>query len=490
MPTDSKNMPRTLLILGVASFVVVFLFIGFSKISSFNGFPLDDAWIHQVYARNLVSYGEWVFNPGQPSGGSTAPLWSILLAGGYVLSLNPIVWVGCIGWFLLAVLGLIAQSTADSWKIFTHGRIPWVGIFFIFEWHMVWASVSGMETLLFSLFVLMIFWTLARHPEKFWLAGLLIGLSIWVRPDGLTLLGPILLVLLLKNGKSKQKAKNLAGVIGGFGLFFLPYLFFNLHFAGDIWPSTFTAKQAEYRAGLDFPLLERIGNLFLPFLAGGGVILLPGFMACIWQAWKNRNWPVIALTLWVVGFILLFALRLPANYQHGRYMMPAMAGYFLSGLAGMDALLKMLGGSRTGWVLTRVWVFSLISVTLVFLWSGMWAYRTDVSIIETEMVTTAKWIELNTHKSDRIAAHDIGALGYFSGREIIDLAGLINPDVIPIIRDEKRLGEYLNSSDIDYIVTFPGWYPLLIGGKQVVFTTGGMVSPLEGGENMVVLKWK
>jgi hypothetical protein len=490
MPTDRENLPRTLLILAVASFAVVILFIGFSKITSFYGFPLDDAWIHQVYARNLVSYGEWAFNPGQPSGGSTAPLWSILLAGGYVLSLDPVVWVGFIGWFLLAVLGLIAQSTADNWNLFTPGRIPWVGIFFIFEWHMVWASVSGMETLLFSLLALMIFWTLARHREKFWLAGLLTGLSTWVRPDGLTLLGPILFVLLFNIGNSKGKFINLSRVIGAFALFFLPYLIFNLHFSGDIWPSTFSAKQAEYRAGLDFPLFERIGNLFLPFLAGGGVILFPGFLASVWQTWKNRNWPVIALILWVTGFILLFSLRLPVNYQHGRYMMPAMAGYFLVGLIGMDALLQMFGRSRPGWILKRAWIFSLVSVTLVFLWSGMRAYRTDVAIIETEMVTTAKWIEFNTLKSDRIAAHDIGALGYFSGREIIDLAGLINPDVIPIIRDENKLGEYLNSSDIDYLVTFPGWYPELINGKLVVFSSGGTVSPLAGGENMVVLQWK
>ncbi len=28
------------------------------------GFPLDDAWIHQTYARNLALHGEWAFLPG------------------------------------------------------------------------------------------------------------------------------------------------------------------------------------------------------------------------------------------------------------------------------------------------------------------------------------------------------------------------------------------------------------------------------------------
>ena len=47
------------------------------------GFPLDDAWIHLTYARNLATHGEWAFVPGQASAGSTAPLWSALLAIGF-----------------------------------------------------------------------------------------------------------------------------------------------------------------------------------------------------------------------------------------------------------------------------------------------------------------------------------------------------------------------------------------------------------------------
>jgi hypothetical protein len=40
------------------------------------GLPLDDAWIHQTYARSLADRGEWAFQAGEPSAGSTSPLWS------------------------------------------------------------------------------------------------------------------------------------------------------------------------------------------------------------------------------------------------------------------------------------------------------------------------------------------------------------------------------------------------------------------------------
>ena len=35
-------------------------------------FPFDDPWIHQVYARNLAQHGQYAFNPGELSSGSSA----------------------------------------------------------------------------------------------------------------------------------------------------------------------------------------------------------------------------------------------------------------------------------------------------------------------------------------------------------------------------------------------------------------------------------
>ncbi len=44
------------------------------------GVPLDDAWIHFQFARNLATGYGLSFNPGQPTSGTTAPLWTFLLA--------------------------------------------------------------------------------------------------------------------------------------------------------------------------------------------------------------------------------------------------------------------------------------------------------------------------------------------------------------------------------------------------------------------------
>ena len=84
-----KAIPIGLAILTVIS--VIFYLLA-SRYTYRIGFPLDDAWIHQTYARNLVMNGEWAFVSGKPSGGSTAPLWSALLALGYLFHFNLYVW--------------------------------------------------------------------------------------------------------------------------------------------------------------------------------------------------------------------------------------------------------------------------------------------------------------------------------------------------------------------------------------------------------------
>jgi hypothetical protein len=145
--------------------------------------------------------------------------------------------------------------------------------------------------------------------------------------------------------------------------------------------------------------------------------------------------------------------------------------------------------SRVEWVAGRVWLGALAVVVPLFLAAGGRAYAQDVSIIESEMVDTARWVEANTPADARIAAHDIGALGYFGDRPLVDLAGLTDPELIPILRDEPALAEAMRARRVAYLMTFPGWYPALSACGQPVFVSSGVFSPAAGGENMVVYRW-
>lgn len=273
----------------------------------------------------------------------------------------------------------------------------------------------------------------------------------------------------------------------GFLLPFTTYLLMNILITQDIWPNTFYAKQAEYKVLREIPLIRRyLTQAVLP-LIGPGVILVPGFLSYIYCSFKERAWIRIAGIIWVFSFIGLYAWRLPVTYQHGRYVIPIMPVYFLMGLAGTEWLINKFRSS-SGKILSRIWVFTLIGVLTGFWWVGARTYALDVAIIESEMVTSSLWIRENTAPGAIIAAHDIGALGYFGQRDILDLAGLVSPEVVPFIRDEGQLSRYLETRGADYLMTFPGWYPELTKKGTAVFSTFGKFSPLAGGENMVVYR--
>ena len=165
--------------LGVAAAFSIGIYLSTSHWAGSFGFPLDDSWIHQTYARNLALRGEWAFEPGVYSAGSTAPLWSALLAIGYLVKLGPLTWTYILGWLLLWAVALQGErfylrlqhhltynKKAGSNRNSSQSFIPWGGFVLVFEWHLVWAGGSGMETLLLTLLVLTVLvWIVAGETR-------------------------------------------------------------------------------------------------------------------------------------------------------------------------------------------------------------------------------------------------------------------------------------------------------------------------------------
>jgi len=473
--------------LALASLVSMAVYLIASALYYRVGFPLDDSWIHLTYARNLAVHGEWAFQPGKPSAGSTAPLWTALLSIGFFLKLAPYIWTYLLGVLLLWGMGIVGEMVVRSISSVYRSRIPWVGLFLIAEWHLVWSAASGMETLLHALIITVVLGMLMSGSRRFITLGLLAGLSIWVRPDGITLLGPIAFHALAGQGLGKKRWRDLGLFLIGFASLFAPYLLFNLILAGTPMPNTFYAKQAEYAAWQARPLLSRFGQLSLQFLAGPSLALLPGAIGWFVVTLRKRDWGTLAGMMWFAGYLFLYIERLPV-YQHGRYVMPAMPVFFLWGLVASVEFSKSKLFGRYHWIVVTSWNFLTGLLCMAFWLFGANTYSQDVALIESEMVASAKWVAENVPNDVIIAAHDIGALGYYDSHELIDLAGLVSPDVIPFIRDEERLAEFLDANNAVYLIAFPEFYPLLSNLATPVYITEG-IGPELGGENMVVFHW-
>ncbi len=455
------------------------------------GFPLDDAWIHQTYARNLAQTGAWTFQEGVPSAGSTAPLWTLILGVGYLLHLQPLVWVFFIGVVLMTAVAAVGAEAISSFAPGKPAIARLFGGLLIFEWHLVWAAGSGMETLLFTFVTLALFLLLLRDRGSALAWGVLIGVAVWLRPDGITLAGPVLFVTIFGPNSLRQKAVDSLSALAGVLVLVLPYLAFNSWLSGEMLPSTYFAKQAEYAVLRSLPLIQRLGDQLLIPVVGAGAVALPGLVAAGRQGIARRDWPMLAGLCWLLGMAVLYALRLPVTYQHGRYLIPIVPAWFVWGFGPLLDAMRLETNVFLLRVFSRAGLLLALALTAAFYFVGGRAYAQDVAVIESEMVETAKWVSNNLEgaSGEPAAAHDIGALGYFGGHRLLDLAGLVSPEVIPFIRDEAALRVYLDQANAAYLITLEGWYPRLEDGLEVVYRTKGSFSPALGGTNMVVYRW-
>ena len=482
------------------------------------GFPLDDAWIHQVYGRNLGLHGEWAFLPGQPSAASTAPLFTGLLAVGYALHIPFFVWTFALGALTLAASGWIGKRLGALAFPTLPSAGLWTGLAVVTAWHMVWAAASGMETMLFITLSLALVWqawgavlrqeawplyTLLRHGA---LIGILGGALTLTRPEGMGLLGLAALTSLaawpgLANRAGQRRAAVwMVGLVVAWLVVALPYFALNYHLGNGLLPDTAAAKQAEYAYVVrQWSLPERLTRLLLPLLAGGSILLLPGFCVglgyVLRQARSRRNIYLLLPLLWVAVDLTAYVLRLPVNYQHGRYVMPVLPHLLIYGVGGTLLMLKAGRTRPVRRVLIRSLALSAVGATLGFWYIGAQQYARDVRIINTEMVTTAKWIKANLPPDEVLAVHDIGAVGYYAPRSIFDLAGLISPDVVPIIRDPEALMQMMCERQIHYLMVLPEHRPARSGDQRLgaapIFQTNTPYAVEAGGGNMAVyhLKW-
>jgi hypothetical protein len=66
--------------------------------------------------------------------------------------------------------------------------------------------------------------------------------------------------------------------------------------------------------------------------------------------------------------------------------------------------------------------------------------------LQSSLIPWGKWFRRHAPPGASIAAPDIGAIGYFSGHRVIDLAGLVTPEMVPLLQREPQENAVANLS--------------------------------------------
>jgi hypothetical protein len=419
------------------------------------GFPLDDAWIHQTYARNLGLHGQMAFSPGVPSTGSTSAGWTSLLAAGYILKFPFFTWAYLWG----SIFGVAAAFTAAilSHNYFGNYRnAAIVAVLCTLEWHLAWSAVSGMEISFFTFLTLLFLYLLHKSSPPYWM-GLVAGLAFLVRPEASILVVIYGVKLLLENRRNFVTLLKNAAIFAGVLLVIIsPWMFFNFDLIGRPFPSTISSKFMQYgypvSAGKSF---DYLWNVFLYFLNGPLMLLVPCAGYAIYRALRQKRTDLYYALAWALALVLVYAVALPAIYHHGRYLMPLIPLVAIFGMDGLTSLFEKFRLSRR--MQNLVWVG--LAAMVIILWiNGASTFALQVSLLNENHARVAHWVDEHAPKDAVIATHDIGLVGYITQRQIVDLAGLVTPEIIPIMDDQDALAKFVREQNVSYVIVFTGYY--------------------------------
>jgi hypothetical protein len=96
-------------------------------------------------------------------------------------------------------------------------------------------------------------------------------------------------------------------------------------------------------------------------------------------------------------------------------------------------------------------------------------YAWGVQNINAMQVHLGHWVAEHLPARARLAVNDIGAIAYVSRRPIIDLMGLVTPDILPYRREgEAGVARYIDEHCPDFVIVFPAWFPTITSRRDAL----------------------
>jgi hypothetical protein len=397
----------------------------------------DDTFIHLQYARHLAHGEGFVFNPGERVYGSTSPLWVLLLADAIALGLD-----GLTAARLLGAAGLLAslllwwwlmRRTVESPWLRVGSTLAWAGHAWLLRW-----SLSGMETPLAVALVLggLCAFT-AREPwgERPAAAGVLWALAALARPECVLLLGLWAMLLVIEHGPRTGLSRAVRGLWPA-ALVYGGWLAFARGYFGTFWPNTLAAKAAG-GVGFAYQLeqLTRQGAIVATTDGVLVVVLLASLASSAIRGARPRLQPAVRLLPWA------WLIAVPAAYAVrgvpvlSRYLVPMLPVLGWLAWRALDRALRRPAGLARSGQLAGALVVALVLAQNLVVYERIVRPQVDSfsAGLERSLIPWGRWFDQHAEPDAVIAAPDIGALGYFGRRRVVDLAGLVTPEMVPIL---------------------------------------------------------
>lgn len=421
--------------------------------------PYDDAFIFLRYVRNLFEGRGLQYNPGERVFGVSSPLfmlWLCLVRAAYPGADLPTLAVRSNAlWYVLSCCALagLSRHLTGCWT-----PSLFLGILYALDRDMLEISSGGMESFLFVLLAIAALWALLSRRER--LSAVLAGVAVLARPEGVFVLAAWGLCWVTGRLRRDPLSACLAAA---------PALLWTIAatlYYGTPIPHSIIARSAPIYLLTSQQTLEQ---LLRTISSRGGAAPALQVKSAFWAV---RLIPQLGpLLVGILASLLLPDLRRRRAWLPGLLLLTLMAFYLVArspifewyvptiwalwqaivtvGLGALTLRLWKLPPTSSlaarpmrlgGWLLVSFAAYALAGPTLVSnarAWLGgrdtvlgpMAAPRRRVLGYRA----AAEWLNVRRRPGIRLAAPEIGALGYYWDGIILDACGLVSPQALPYL---------------------------------------------------------
>ncbi len=395
-------------------------------------YTADDAYITFRYAENLAAGKGFVYNPGDKILGTTSPSYTFLLslfkrAGMNVRFSSLIINIvtDCANVLFIFLIGMRLLDLRLGFLI---------ALVLVFFTSSIKWSISGMEV---SFYVTLLLATFYFHlNQKYALSGWSSGLAFLTRIEGVLLIIAVVADFVLRHRRIPWLT------VISFLAVVCPWLTFSFFYFGSIIPHSAIAKKIFYSTGFFSCSPWSVFQLFLwysyekiAFL----VFLLPGGVGLFLKSKASR-----VILLWLLFYLLFFAFS--HTHIFGWYLLPFYILYFLPVGAGMLFLIDFLNKEflrKACYAFLVILIILSASVRLPALATQLLEEQDLLNHVHKQV---GLWLSQNSKPDDRIYLTDMGYMGYYSGRRIVDQVGLVSKEIVEFNKDRDWIGGIKHSN--------------------------------------------
>lgn len=407
----------------------------------FIDYAYDDAYITFRYARNIVDGNGFVYNLEHNFLGTTTPFYTLLLAFlGFAIEIPLAAGLVSIA-SLLGCIGVIDRIGRDSGVRFAGAAAA-----LFLSTNVQVYQIFGGETLLvyFLLVPLAYHLDLRGHTIP---AAVLFGLAILCRMDaGLF----VALYYTQRTMRDRWPPVRDAVIVAAT---LIPWFAYSWVVFGSPFPSTLAAKIAQGDSGgWNLFLKGGLGDLArLPeYAAGLAFVFVPIAVLGLYRITRHeRVWAIFVVNSLL--FAVAYQFVLGVSYSHWYLANVYVTNGIVLG-AGIRQLLIVSGSLAERWAnrwaddevargRMRKALFT-VPVLALILATGLQQYRGVAKLSSLEVMNPRRiiytrlgqWLKENTDPSATVTYVEIGYLGWFSERTILDPVGLVTPGGLEAVR--------------------------------------------------------